>query len=72
MLCCVYKGLFFYKLNNKKRQPHWLVFFVFGGGEGPMTFNTISRELLNNAYNPRFSTTSKQAKQTMKTMVFSV
>ena len=47
----------------------WL---LFGGDGGHMVYNTISRELLNNAYNPRFSNISKQAKQTMKTKVFSV
>ncbi len=43
----------------------------FSGGDGkPQTFNTISRELLNNAYNPRLSHVSEESKDLMKTIVF--
>ncbi len=34
-----------------------------------MTINTISRELLNNAYNHRFRSVSKQSKETIKETV---
>ncbi len=35
-----------------------------------MTYNTISRELLNNAYNPQFSYVFEESKDLMKTVVF--
>ena len=35
-----------------------------------MTYNTISRELLNNAYNLRFNFVSKQSKEIIKETVF--
>lgn len=37
-----------------------------------MTINTITRELLNNAYNPRLCNVSEQSKKLMKTTVFAV
>lgn len=38
----------------------------FGGGDTPDIYNTISRELLNNAYNPRFCEYSEQAMKVIK------
>ena len=68
--------LFFYGVNiqtTSVRETYTLKGFDFvcvGGGEPPMTYNTISRELLNNAYNLRFNFVSKQSKEIIKETVF--
>ena len=41
-----------------------------GGDEPRRDINTISRELLNNAYNPRFSKLSHKAKKILENEVF--
>ena len=56
--------------QKEKGTPIGCPFSFSGGGEGPMVYNTISRELLNNAYNPRLCYLSEQAKETMKRKVF--
>ena len=42
---------------------------IFGGDGAPPFYNTISREIINNAYNSRFVECSKEAKKQIKNNV---
>ena len=39
---------------------------AFGGDGAPPFYNTISREIINNAYNSRFVACSREAKEMIK------
>ena len=39
---------------------------VIGGDGAPPFYNTISREIINNAYNSRFTAYSREAKEMIK------